>query len=199
MNAAPVYPTQSTPRSGLIHLRNEVARYFEENDVPAVVAHVGLKYRSFTLNQNPAMGANRLVFIPGAFSGGTSVAPRAYGSLSRNTRNATSVINPRELAHWDRVATLSIWAGPVPGMAESEEDSLATAEDLLEKTVRAIESARVGDTSIAASLEWGSVTINSPPNDSAFGAELLVQFTQRGPLFDRVYETTQAKNLGAMR
>lgn len=187
-NEAPVYPPYSTgPRSGLTFLRDAVATYFQEYDVPAVVAKIGLKYRSFGINQNPMGGANRVVFIPGEFGGGTTVSARKYGTLTRGNRNHASVVNPRELLSWDRPFTLSVWAAPPKGEASDEGATITAAEDLLEQVVRAVNSAGMAD------ITWGAVTINSPPSDNGFGVELLVSATQRGPLFDLTLDTVQAK------
>lgn len=190
MNAAPVFPFISkAPRSGLVHLRNEVERYFAAHDVPASVAPVGLKYRSFALNQMAGTNANRIVFIPGAFAGAPTPL-RAYGALSRETVNSASVVNPREIAQWARLVTVSVWAAPKPGAVEDEQTATALAEDLLEQTVRAIESAVVDDVNVAASIEWGSLTLNTS-GDSFFGAELLLQFVMQSPLFDVTLDTVQ--------
>src|SRR5262245_38441794 len=101
-HAAPIIaPRTDGPRSGILVLRNACAQYFEENDGPATVALVGLKYRSFQLNVQAPRGANRVVFIPGEFDGTPEPKkPRKYGRLSRMNRNAGSVYNPRELLAW---------------------------------------------------------------------------------------------------
>jgi hypothetical protein len=183
----PVFPTRAegVARSGLLYLRDSVAEYFTAFGVPAVVAPVGLHYRSFQLNVNAPGGGNRVVFIPGVFDGDAKPKPRKYGALSRTTRNAGAVVNPRELASWERPFTLSVWAAPQPGSASSEYDE--GLEDLLEQTVRGLQSAG------AASIRFGEVLINSPPVEGAFGAELLVQAMQVGPLFDVSYDYVQAK------
>jgi hypothetical protein len=191
MNAAPIFPAPShQPKSGIVHLRNEVARYFVDNSVPAEVTPVGLKYRTFTSNQSP-FGANRVVFIPGIFDG-EGVKSRAYGSLSRDIENATSVVNPRELLLWMRPITISIWSAPNYADPSNEQDSVAIVEDLLEQVVRAITAAQSDGVSIAASVIWGDVTIVNPPNESSFGTELLVNLMQKGPLLDVTLEFAQA-------
>ncbi len=138
MNEAPVYPTPEmggAPRSGLLRLRDSVAAYFEEWAVGAVVAPVGLKYRSFTLNAAPG-GANRVVFIPGEFDGNNAPKARKYGSLSREVENHSTANNPKEIASWERPFTVSIWSAPVPGLSKEEGDTIGGAEDLLEQVVR---------------------------------------------------------------
>lgn len=196
MNSYPLNPyplDEDSPRSGLLHLRNATEAYFQANDVPATVALVGLKYRSFTMNQRSDSNANRVVFIPGVFDGNLAPKPRAYGTLSRNTQNSSYVVNPREILAWERPFTLSIWAAPQPGNTEGEDQAVALAEDLLEQTVRAITYAPDAyGVSLAASVIWGSVTIASPPVEGGFGVEFLVQATQNGPLFDKTLEVTRA-------
>jgi hypothetical protein len=181
MNAAPVFPTIDqfgTPKSGIGFLRNAVKQYFSDFSIPAQVAPVGLKYRTFQLNQNQSTNANRIVFIPGEFDGSLAPKPRAYGTLNRATRNSASVVNPRELLSWERPMTISIWAAPTPGKANEEDDAIMIVEDLLEQVVRAIQGSQQG------AIKWGDVTITSPPNENSFGAELLVSLVQIGPIYD---------------
>lgn len=186
MNAAPPYPLASqigTPRSGLGVMRDAVYAYFEERSIPAVVAEVGLKYRSFIINQAALGGGNRVVFIPGEFDGSSEPKPRAYGSLSRDTRNHSSVSNPRELLAWDRPVTLSVWAAPET-MAYNESANVLAAENLLEQVARAVHTACLAD------IEWGKVVINTAP-ENTFGVEFLVSLIQHGPLFDVTREYVQ--------
>jgi hypothetical protein len=180
-----VYPMpDGPPRSGIVYLRNVVAAYFESYGVPALVAPVGLKYRSFTLNQSAPANANRVVFIPGVFDGDVK-AKRSYGALSRETRNSSHVNNPREIASWDRPITISVWSAPVPGKRPNEEDSIAVVEDLLEQTVRALQWAGKG------SIQFGEVTIPVPA-EGVFGEELLLHIVQVGPLYDVTLDVVQA-------
>lgn len=189
MNSAPIAAPRSTARrSGVLYLRDQTAAYATANAFPVVVAPVGLKYRSFNLNQFPVGGgANRIVFIPGVFDGNGPPKARKYGTLLRESRNAASVNNPRELLSWERPITVSLWSAPEPGHAADEDSSIGRAEDLLELLAQALQE--VG----AATLRWGEVTINSPPQEGAFGTELLVSLTQIGPLFDIAYDWVQAK------
>jgi hypothetical protein len=185
VNAAPVFPlADGPPRSGIVHLRNLVARYFQDFAVPATVAPVGLKYRSFTLNQQQPGNANRVVFIPGTFDGDVK-AKRNYGTLSREARNSSYVNNPREIASWDRPITVSIWAAPIPGQRHDEQDSIAVVEDLLEQTVRALQAAGQG------SIHFGAVTI-PVPGEGIFGEELLLHIVQVGPLLDVTLDVVYA-------
>lgn len=202
----PVPPTDgSAPRSGLVYLRQSVASYFQNNGVEAVVAPVGKKYRFFKLNQQPDTNANRVVFIPGEFDGEDTPKPRRYGSLSRATDNSASVGNPREIMHWDRSFTLSIWAPPPLGNTADEEGSVAIVEDLLEQVLRAVQSTpdpslqpsntQGGSGSIAASIQWGDVFIKDPPNEKSFGCELLVSALMLSPFYDLTMGVTYATPL----
>lgn len=184
---APVIaPRTEGPRSGILALRNAVAAYFADNAINAAVSPVGLKYRSFALNQSPSAGANRVVFIPGEFDGDPKIKARKYGALTREGRNAGSVVNPRELLSWARPITISIWSGPQPGQNQDEGLNVGIAEDLLEKVVQAVQVFG------KASLHWGEILINAPPVENSFGAELLVGLTQIGPLYDITYDYVQA-------
>jgi hypothetical protein len=187
-NAAPAYPLTlvGAPRSGLVYLRDQVADYFVCNAVPASVAAVGLKYREFKLNQSMPANANRVVFIHGEFDGTPQTKPRKYGSISRATDNSASVGNPREVAHWDRPFTVSVWAPPRPGAREDEQASFTMVEDLLEEVVRAVQA------TAAAAVQWGDVTIGTVTADSSFGVELLAAAVMLSPLFDRTLEVVQA-------
>jgi hypothetical protein len=185
VNAAPVFPlANGPPRSGIVYLRNMVARYFQDFAVPATVAPVGLKYRSFTLNQSTPGNANRVVFIPGKFDGDIK-AKRDYGEISRETRNSSYVENPREIASWDRPITISLWSAPVPGQRPDEQDNIAVVEDLLEQTVRALQAAGQG------SIHFGAVTI-PVPGEGIFGEELLLHIVQVGPLLDKTLDIVYA-------
>jgi hypothetical protein len=162
-----------------------VADYFTAYGVSAVVAEVGLKFRSFALNQNAPGGGNRVCFIPGKFDGNGAPRLRAYGALDRNVRNHASVENPRELLNWNRPATISVWSAPVPGNKDNEGATINLAEDLLEQVVRAVNTAGLAD------ITWGDVVYNAPV-ENPFGVEFLVSITQRGPLFDVTREYVQA-------
>lgn len=190
LHAAPPYPPFSTEKkSGLVYLRDQVAEYFQSRNIPAEVAPVGLKYRSFTLNQNPVLGGGRVVFIPGKFEGDTALKTRDYGTLSRRTWNTASVVNPQEIGSWERLFTISVWAAQPPGTSGNTEAATEAADDLLECVFRAIQMA--SDSSggnISASVVWGGVSVNSPPEDNAFGSELLVQAVQIGPIFGETLE-----------
>jgi hypothetical protein len=136
--------------------------------------------------------ANRVCFIPGEFDGDLKLKPRDYGVLSRETRNATSVVNPRELIHWQRPFTMSIWSAPLPGETENEQASLGLVEDLLEQVVRALQNVTAPDgTNASACISWGKAVVASPPNENSFGVELLVTGYLKGPLFDVTLDYVQ--------
>jgi hypothetical protein len=197
-NAAPVtpnFPVTPQSTSGLQFLRDQVDAYFKSEEIPAVVAKVGLKYRSFQINTTTPGGANRVVFIPGVFDGSPSGKARPYGELSRKTRNASAVNNPRELAQWERPCTISVWAAPAASDLQDEERSLSLVEDLLEKVVRGLYSAaefNPEDTemsfSVSGAFSLGVVTVNAPPTESGYGVELLVSLMLRGPFFDKTLD-----------
>lgn len=192
-HGAPIVTLPGSTRSGLQVVRDGVAAYVTAKGYPIDVAEVGLKYRSFALNQGPT-GGNRIVFIPGEFDGNLVLKARKYGTINRETRNSGSAFNPRELASWERPFTVSVWAGPVPGQGDKEGGNLTQAENLLEILLRALYSITAPDgTAIAASLHFGDVMVNSPPSDNAYGAELLFQVVQIAPFFDEAYEYVQAK------
>ncbi len=196
---APVSPITPVPlgvaQTGLQFLRDQVAKYFLDESIPAVVAKVGLKYRSFQLNVSPDATANRICFIPGDFDGTNSTKARKYGELSRETRNATSVVNPRELAQWERTCTISVWAAPDPSALQEEDLSLINAEILLEQVIRGLYSAAditpdtpVTSFSVSGAFSMGEVFVNAPPVESGYGVELLVHILLRGPFFDKALE-----------
>lgn len=187
-------PRSEKPAFGLQYIRNGVAFYFEQKHIPATVAEVGFKYRSFALNQGPN-GANRICFIPGELTDpSTPAKARKAGKLSRSGRNSGSAFNPREIASWESVFTVSVWAGPVAGANNSEGENLAQAVSLLELVLRAFGNTTGPDgKSIGASIHYDEILVNSPPTDNAFGAELLVKMIQIVPFFDEAYEVVQAK------
>jgi hypothetical protein len=196
-HAAPVFPNfPVTPQStsGLQFLRDQVAGYFLAEDIPAVVAKVGLKYRSFQMNVTSLGGANRVVFIPGKFDGSAQGKARDYGTLSRNTRNS-SVSNPREIAEWERPCTISVWSAPDPTAPQEEDLALVLVEDLLEKVVRGLYSAALvipdnseENFSTSGAFSLGAVAVNAPPTESGYGVELLVQLTLRGAFVDKTLD-----------
>ncbi len=193
-HATPPFPPFSTEkRAGLVYLRDRVADYFSDVGLPVTVAPVGLKYRAFTLNQDPALGGNRIVFIPGKFEGDVVPKLRDYGAISRQTSNSAFVRNPQEIGSFEKLFTVSIWAPQPVGTSGNEQAAGEVAEDLLEQVFRAmVMSPDPSGVSMAASLVFGAISINSPPNDNSFGCELLWQVSQIGPLFGPTLEVVQA-------
>jgi hypothetical protein len=172
---------------GLIALANSVRAYFAANNIPAEVPKVGLKSRSL-------WARSRVVFVPGEFDGNLDAKPLREGRLT--APDHTKSDNPRELVTWERVATVCV-LGVDPTRRDDEEAQIQAATRLLELTLQAmwnattpIPSAPAGSREFGwtgqASLLFdnGTVTGCYPPVEMGFGRELLLTFTQRGPLFD---------------
>lgn len=181
----------TTIRSGLLAVADGVRRYFVLNAVAAEV-HVGLKERT-------KWSRSRVVLIPGDYRGEASPKPMSEGRLTPPEHTKSD--NPRELATWERIVTADI-LGVDTENKTSEEAQIAAVEDLFEMTVRALWNgfapapqgyayiAQPGDTKEygylgRGAVVFGAVTRVYPPADvSSYGAELLLQFTLKGPLFD---------------
>jgi hypothetical protein len=172
---------QPARKSGLLFLRDEVARFFEEQAIPATVGLVGAKYRSFTANQSEPRGAGRVVFIPGAFDPDNPNKRRDYGRFT-GPRQHESVWNPRELWCWEKIVTISIWSAPVLGESYDEQKSTGIVEDLLEVTMQAIRFTQGAD------YVPDTLTI-APLSDGGYGVELLTAGLIKGPIFDVTYPT----------
>lgn len=177
-------------RSGLLAVVEGVRGYFAANGVDAEV-HVGLRARFFWSRQ-------RVVFIPGDYRGEDSPKPMGEGTLTPPEHTKSD--DPRELATWERIVTADI-LGVDTANKSSEEAQIAAAENLLESTVQALwngyrpagvnsaYTAQPGDTKEygylgRGAIEFGAVTRVYPPAELGYGAELLLQFTLKGPLFD---------------
>lgn len=80
--SAPIPFDVPARKSGLLFMRDEVARFFQEQNIPAVVVPVGVKYRSFTSNQSEPRGAGRVCFIPGTFDPDSPQKRRDYGRFT---------------------------------------------------------------------------------------------------------------------
>lgn len=172
-------------RSGLIALADGARAYFEANGVAAVIPPVGLKYRTFQINQGPG-GGSRVVFIPGEYDGQLEPKAMRAGELRKPRHNATDDINPRELVWWRKSVTLSIWAVDTTNLA-SEQAQWAALEDLFESTVQAVHNARDPVSGLPVGLAdvvWVNTTLNRTVIENSFGFELLVTLTHSGPLFD---------------
>lgn len=173
---------------GLLALALGVERYFAANAILATVG-VGLQERSFALNQGPG-GASRVVLIDGDFDG--SEAPRVLdgGALNRATRSLN--LNPRELAQWERLITVSIWGVDYSSEAALRDTrkQIAAASKLLERTIQALHCGAYadanGDQANAglADLVWQKIRITHPPVEMGFGQEYLLTLVHREPLFD---------------
>lgn len=176
-------------RSGLIALSDGVRAYFAQNEVPAEVTKVGLKYRTFRVNQGPG-GGSRVCIIPGEFDGDLAPKPARFGKLKKPRHNATEDGNPRALAWWEKPFTVSIWGVDLTDLGD-EEKQLQATEDLFELTVRALRAAfdPVTQQPVGlADIVEGPVVLNRKEVERNFGFELLAQFTHNGPLFDSEVE-----------
>jgi hypothetical protein len=108
--------------------------------------------------------------------------------------------NPRELVTWERLVTISVYASDESDIS-NEELQLEASTTLLETTLGSIYNAFTPGLSASgtnrelgftgqASLAWGGpVTRIQPPVEFPHGTELLVTFTQKGPLFDVLQDT----------
>lgn len=166
-------------KSGLLYLSQQVRAYFQAHDVPAVVAKVGLTYRTFELNQAPG-GGSRVVFIPGEFNGEDDPKTAPFGELNEPL-NHSSVVNPRELWEWKKHFTISIWGAPEITAPSDEELQYERTEDLFEWTMRGIQNALGGQADMPPGAK---VYIRRPPGESGFGTEFLVVTGHDGPLYD---------------
>lgn len=185
----PVPPPK--PRSGLIALADGMRAYFAQQKVPAVVTPVGWKYRSFVLNQGPG-GGSRVCLIPGKIdpSAGTPPKVSEAGRFSQphfgDAGSGGGYANPRRLANWERVVTLSVWAVDARDL-RNDELQFAALEDLVEATYQAMHNAVDPVTGINVGL--ADVVLEDavwvlPPAEIAFGRELVAYFRHFGPLFD---------------
>src|SRR5450432_2740080 len=139
--------------SGLLYLVREVRRYFEDNDVDAVVT-IGRRERTKQIN-HAIHGAQRVVFIPGDLGGrgGRRTATRSPGQ------------NPRPLVTWEKLVLVSIWAVDHQN-PHDEEAQLAALEDLFEWVVRAVQYVARAD------AMWGAITWTTTPVELTYGWEL---------------------------
>lgn len=189
-------------RDGLITLADSVRNYFKVLNISAQVLPVGLKYRSL-------WASSRVVFVPGEFDGTDTTKPLREGRLTAPQHMKSD--NPRELVTWERVATVCVYAFD-PSAPSNEQAQIEAATLLLEQTIQAMWNASrtpptppglpgTKEFGLAgqASLRFddGTVTRAYPPSDLGYGAELLVTFTQLGPLFD-TYQPTVVPGLGTL-
>ena len=164
-------------RSGLVALYDGVQRYFTaiNNGVPV---YLGLKYRDL-------WDTSRLVIIDGQFDGSTTHKPMRAGVFSVPWEKKS--VNPRELASWPRLLTLSI-RGVDISCPDDERAQTEAMDRLIEQTVQgvwnAVSSYGGGRPIGQANIEWGEATWVTPPVQQAYGKELLVQVLHKEVLFD---------------
>lgn len=181
-------------RSGLLAATKYVAEFLAANGLTTTVK-VGWKERAKQINQGGGR-ANRVVFIPSDPSGksGSLTAPHFAGDRDvRAAIDAPRAATMRELAGWNRIVTVSVWAcdGEHP---EDEEAQIEALETLFEWTVRAVHSAP----GAFANAQWGDVTC-TPIQERQFGRELLVGLTFRQPLFDQPREVVYPTGFSVSR
>lgn len=178
---------------GLIALASAVRADFAlravtMNGVLVAVPPVGLKSRSLWTFP-------RVVFIPGKFDGVLPPKPLEEGRLVPPEH--TKADNPRELVTWERISTISVYASDKTDV-QNEELQISACTWLLEQALQSMVNAYTpnlkvpeGDNREFGFTGQGSLAFDSspvtrvyPPVEFPHGAELLVSFTQRGPLFD---------------
>jgi len=180
---------------GLIALVHGMRAYLARPEMVALipkmptVTALGWRQREQQLNQGMGQ-ANRITLYPGLEPSG------AYGQGGDLTReNRPSTVNPRALVTWRKPVTMSVWAVDTSSNYD-EELQIAAAEQLLEYAVQAAHNAidpATGTPVGVANLEWGSVRYTKPPVNMGFGAEILVEFMQKCPLFDRTVDIATPK------
>ena len=140
----------------------------------------GWREREKIINQGPG-GASRIVVIPGN--------PRT-GAAGKFTRGHQTSSNPRVLLTWSKLATLSVWGVDTTSLTNEAKQAVAT-ETLVELAVQALHNAvdpDTGDPLGVGNITWGDPEWGAPSNTNQyFGRELLISFTQHGPLFDQAY------------
>jgi hypothetical protein len=196
-------------RSGLIALADGVREYFRANDVQAVVAPVGWKYRGWQITQAPG-GGSRVCFIPGkidptaatppkVLDAGTFEQPRfanGGGPLPNASANPPTgygrgasgqLVRARRLLEWKKIVTLCVWAVDTTDLS-SDEKQIAATENLLELTYQAIHNAIdpvTGGNVGLADVQLENAVWVVPPVEQAYGREIVAYFTHAGPLYDR--------------
>lgn len=203
---APVYPQPAiVVRSGLVALAAGVRAFFEANGVPATVPPVGWKYRTFQVNQGPG-GGSRVAFIPGridptapgvpkVLDAGTFSQPQLSTPGPRLGGQTQNPGNPRPLASWHKLVSVSIWAVDPDG-PQDDERQLSALENLVDWTYTAMHNAvdPVSGRNVGlADLELVDSVWTTPPVERAFGRELVLFFIQHAPVFDLFIQTTTPK------
>jgi hypothetical protein len=177
---------------GIVALSNAVAATFTANtyEIAGVPVQVGIGLKARSLWSVP-----RVVFIPGEFDGTLPPKPLKEGTLKSPEQSKS--FNPRELVSWERLVTLSVYAfdGSDP---QNEALQIQAVTNLLEVTLQAIKGAFTPNLSPTdpitkelgytgqqgAMFDGAPVTRVYPGVEFTLGCEMLVTFTQLGPLFD---------------
>jgi hypothetical protein len=193
------YPQQLVNvRSGLIALSDGMRAYFQQWQVPAVITPVGWRYRTFQMNTQSPGGGSRVCLIPGkidpsqpgvpkVLEAGTFTQPALSSPGPRMGPATSNTNNPRPLAAFHKIVSLSIWAVD-PSDTSNDELQLAALENLLDWTYQAMHNAvdPVTKTPVGlANLELQDAVWTLPPVDRAFGRELVAYFVAHGPIFDQ--------------
>ena len=182
-------------RSGLVALSDGVRAFFAANGVAATVTPVGWRYRSFQVNQGPG-GGSRVCFIPGKIDPTSPAAPKVVDAGTFEQPRLKTA-NPRPLAQWSKVVTLSVWGVDTSDL-ENDELQLAATENLLESTYQAMHAAVDPVTGVnvgLADVVLRDAVWTLPPVELGFGREFVAYFVHRGPLFDLPIATTTPQPL----
>lgn len=201
--ASPTIPM--TARPALIALADGMRVYFQQNNVPAVVAPVGWRYRQFNINEGPG-GGSRVCLIPGkidpsspgvpkVIEAGRFGDPQLQGPGPRMGGPMSGAGNPRHLAAFYKIVSLSIWAVDTSDTS-NDELQLAALENLLDWTYQAMHNAVdpvTGQAVGLADVELTDAVWTLPPVDRAFGRELVAYFELHTPIFDAPVGVTTAQ------
>lgn len=177
--------------SSIIALADGVRARFKGINPNVVVAVTGWRARFQHLNQGSPI-ANRVCFIPG----------RANGTDAPLQRPRTTSTNPRDLARWDRIITVSVWACDTTKLAD-DQAQIGAVENLLEQTIQAIHKAVYVDSNGEpvlvdgkyvplglGNLGWeGSLSWTVDNKEMGAGKEVLFELTQQATFFDVLLTT----------
>lgn len=203
-------PAPASPprvRSGIIALSDGVRAFFAANAIPAVVTPVGWRYRGFQMNESAPGGGSRVCFIPGKIDPTAPASPKVLdaGIITQPTLTTpgprlggvqSGVGNPRPLAAFHKILSISIW-GVDTSDTSNDELQLAATEQLLDWTYAAMHNAVdpvTGKIVGMLDIELTDAQWVVPPVDRAFGRELVLFAIAHGPIFDLPigYTTPQA-------
>lgn len=163
--------------SGLLVLVDGVRDFFDQHNMSGTVVAVTFNRERFRQINQGAGTANRVVFLFGGLDDDEEI-----GELTGARHNSGTGRNPRELFTWEKRGVVSIWAVPDADHLDDERAQIAAIEDLLEKTVQAVQA------TAAADVHWGRVRVGKNAKEQRYGTELLVDFVHKGPLFDVAYD-----------